>query len=84
MEQDDVSILDEHLDHIRKALTQHVQDCDESDYLIYVAAVNVYLGELLYSCQIKLETAIPLVSRTLRSAYEACDLKVSYEEDENE
>lgn len=67
--------LNNHLQAVRSALLQHVEDCDESELWLYVAAVNLYLGELLWMSDIPLDEAVPVVTRTIRRAYEVCELE---------
>lgn len=74
MSQDEYGeLVVKYLNDMRNALVTRMQDGEEVEPSAYTAAVNMYLGELLWASDIPLDKAIPVVTGTLRASYKSCD-----------
>lgn len=63
----------QYLNQIRTTLVDRMNNGEEIEPSAYTAAVNMYLGELLWASDIPLDKAIPVVTGTLRATYKSCD-----------
>jgi len=62
-----------YLEQIRQTLIDRMKAGEEIDPRAYTAAINMYLGELLWASSVPLATAMKIAANTVKSTYAACD-----------